>query len=275
MDLKGKIQMTGQTDIGQLREHNEDAIACDEAIGLAILADGMGGHRGGEMASAITVSTILESLSQQLKHRDKTPIDEDSGYSGESLAIHQAITLANKNVFESSQKNARYQGMGTTVVVLLFYDNRCSIAHVGDSRLYRLRDKTLEQMTADHSVTQELIDSGFYSPEQAKQATNRNLITRAIGIEPRVQIDIQEDIVRLDDIFLLCSDGVTDMIDDSLIQTILQKHKNNLSAAAAKIIQQANKMGGKDNISVLLAKPVQSFPARNHPFSRLFSLFFP
>ncbi len=275
MDLKGKIQMTGQTDIGQLREHNEDAIACDEAIGLAILADGMGGHRGGEMASAITVSTILESLSQQLKHRDKTPIDEDSGYSGESLAIHQAIALANKNVFESSQKNARYQGMGTTVVVLLFYDNRCSIAHVGDSRLYRLRDKTLEQMTSDHSVTQELIDRGLYTPEQAKHTANRNLITRAIGIEPRVQIDIQEDIVRLDDVFLLCSDGVTDMIDDSLIQTILQKHKNNLSAAAAKIIQQANKMGGKDNISVLLAKPVQSFPARNHPFSRLLSLFFP
>ena len=273
MSLKGKILIHGQTDVGTVRDHNEDAIACDENIALAILADGMGGHRGGEMASAITVSTILEYISEKSKVLNTGECDDETGYSTESMAVHEAITQANKNVHDSSEANAQYRGMGTTVVVVLFYDNRFTVAHVGDSRLYRLRDGELEQITRDHSLMQELIDRGFYTPEQARNSLNKNLVTRAVGIDAHVQIDIQEDIALTDDIYLLCSDGVSDMIEDEVIKTALLENSNDLEKAANEIIRLANESGGKDNISALLIKPIKSFPAKNSLFSRFFDLF--
>ncbi len=273
MSLKGKLLLHGKTDVGLIRDHNEDAIGCDENIGLAVLADGMGGHRGGEMASAITVSTILENVTEKIKKLKPGETDEATGYSMESLAVHEAITLANKNVHDSSEANAQYRGMGTTVVVTLFYDNRFTVAHVGDSRLYRLRDNELEQITRDHSLMQELIDRGFYTPEQARNSLNKNLVTRAIGIDENVQIDIQEDIAMVNDIYLLCSDGVTDMIEDELIKTAILDNENNLEKAAEEIIRLANEHGGKDNISALLIKPIKSFPAKNSLFSRFFDIF--
>ena len=273
MSLKGKILLHGQTDVGSVRDHNEDAIACDENIALAILADGMGGHRGGEMASAITVSTILEFISEKSKNLKAAESDDESGYSAESITVHEAITLANKNVHDSSEAHAQYRGMGTTVVVALFYDNRFTVAHVGDSRLYRLRDGELEQITRDHSLMQELIDRGFYTPEQARNSLNKNLVTRAVGIDAHVQIDIQEDIALVGDIYLLCSDGVSDMIEDDVIKTTLLENSNDLENAAAEIIRLANECGGKDNISALLVKPIKSFPAKNSLFSRFFDLF--
>ena len=265
--------MHGKTDVGSVRDHNEDAIGCDENIGLAVLADGMGGHRGGEMASAITVSTILETVTDKLKKINPGNTDEETGYSLESLAVHQAVALANKNVHDSSEANAQYRGMGTTVVVTLFYDDRFTVAHVGDSRLYRLRDLELEQITRDHSLMQELIDRGFYTPEQARNSLNKNLVTRAIGIDQNVQIDVQEDIAMSGDIYLLCSDGVTDMIEDHLIKSTMLDNENNLERAVTEIIRLANEHGGKDNISALLVKPIKSFPAKNSLFSRFFDLF--
>ena len=273
MSLKGKLLLYGKTDVGSVRDHNEDAIGFDESIGLAILADGMGGHRGGEMASAITVSTILETVSQKIKNIKPGETDEDTGYSLESLAVHEAVMLANKNVHDSSEANAQYRGMGTTVVVTLFYDDRFTVAHVGDSRLYRLRDMELEQVTRDHSLMQELIDRGFYTPEQARNSLNKNLVTRAIGIDESVQVDIQEDIVMTGDIYLLCSDGVTDMIEDSLIKSTMLENENDLEKAAMEIIRLSNEHGGKDNISALLVKPIKPFPAKNSLFSRFFDLF--
>ena len=273
MSLKGKLLLYGKTDVGSVRDHNEDAIGCDENIGLAVLADGMGGHRGGEMASAITVNTILETVTERLKKLKTGEPDEETGYSLESLAVHDAVALANKNVHDSSQANAQYRGMGTTVVVTLFYDNRFTVAHVGDSRLYRLRDLELEQITRDHSLMQELIDRGFYTPEQARNSLNKNLVTRAIGIDENVQIDVQEDIAMVDDIYLLCSDGVNDMIEDHLIKSAILENENDLEKAAAEIIRLANEHGGKDNISALLVKPVKSFPAKNSLFSRFFDIF--
>lgn len=273
MNLKGKLQIHGQTDVGSVRDHNEDAISYDENIGLAILADGMGGHRAGEMASAITVSTILETVNEKTKKLKAGEIDEETGYSVESLTVHEAVTLANKNVHDSSQANAQYRGMGTTVVVTLFYDNRFTVAHVGDSRLYRLRDMELEQITRDHSLMQELIDRGFYTTEQARNSLNKNLVTRAIGIDATVIIDIQEDITMVDDLYLLCSDGVTDMIEDDLIKAAMLDNFEDLEKAASEIIRLANEHGGKDNISALLVRPVKSFPAKNSLFSRFFDLF--
>jgi protein phosphatase len=155
----------------------------------------------------------------------------------------------------------------------MFYDNRFTVAHVGDSRLYRLRDGELEQITRDHSLMQELIDRGFYTPEQARNSLNKNLITRAVGIDSHVQIDMQEDIAMVDDIYLLCSDGVSDMIEDNVIRSALIENNDDLEKAAAEIIRLANESGGKDNISALLAKPIKSFPAKNSLFSRFFDLF--
>lgn len=273
MSLKGKLLLHGKTDVGLMRDHNEDSIGCDENIGLAVLADGMGGHRGGEMASAITVSTVLENVTEKIKKIKPGEADEESGYSLESLAVHEAVALANKNVHDSSEANAQYRGMGTTVVVTLFYDNRFTVAHVGDSRLYRLRDAELEQITRDHSLMQELIDRGFYTPEQARNSLNKNLVTRAIGIDENVQIDIQEDIAMVNDIYLLCSDGVNDMIEDELIKNAMLENEDNLEKAAEEIIRLANEHGGKDNISALLIKPIKSFPAKNSLFSRFFDIF--
>ena len=273
MSLKGKVLIKGQTDVGSVRDHNEDAISSDENIGLAILADGMGGHRGGEMASAITVSTVLEQITGKTKKITSGETDDETGYSAESIAVHEAVTLANKNVHDSSEANAQYRGMGTTVVVVLFYDNRFTVAHVGDSRLYRLRDGELEQITRDHSLMQELIDRGFYTPEQARNSLNKNLVTRAIGIDASVQIDIQEDVAMVDDVYLLCSDGVTDMIEDDLIKSAMLENVDDLEKAAAEIIRLSNEHGGKDNISALLVKPIKSFAAKNSLFSRFFDLF--
>ena len=273
MSLKGKIEIIGLTDTGSVRDHNEDAIISDEALGLAVLADGMGGHRGGEVASAITVSTIIEKLGKRLKKISDGGTDDETGYSLESIAVHEAIALANTSVFNSSCENAQYRGMGTTVVVLLFYDNRFTVAHVGDSRLYRLRDGVLEQITRDHSLMQELIDRGFYTPEQARKSLNKNLVTRAIGIDENVHIDIQEDIAQVGDIYLLCSDGVTDMIEDELIHQVLEANIDKLDKAAAELVRESNENGGKDNISVIIARPLKSFPARNSLFSRFFDLF--
>lgn len=273
MSLKGKIEIKGLTDVGSVRDHNEDAIGSSEPLGLSVLADGMGGHRGGEVASAISVSTVLETMTKRLKKLKDGTTDEETGYSLESIAVHESVALANTNVFSASSENTQYRGMGTTIVVLLFYDNRFTVAHVGDSRLYRLRDGVLEQITRDHSLMQELIDRGFYTPEQARRSLNKNLVTRAIGIEEHVQIDVQEDVAQTGDIYMLCSDGVTDMIEDELIHDILEKNSEDLEKAASELIRESNEHDGKDNISVILAKPLKPFPARNSLFSRFFDLF--
>ena len=262
MRIKGKILLHGQTDNGLVRDHNEDAIGCNEDIALAILADGMGGHRGGEMASAITVSTLLELISNEtVKH------------STADRLLHNAITQANKNVYNSSKTNPHYRGMGTTIVAVLFYDNCFTVAHVGDSRLYRLRNGQLEQITRDHSFVQEQIELGQHTAEQARKSSNKNLITRAIGIDNEVQIDIQKDAAMAGDIYLLCSDGVNDMLDDNLIKATLVDNSGDLEKAASEIIRLANEQGGKDNISVFLAKPVKSFPAANGVLRLLRSIF--
>jgi len=261
MSLKHKILMHGQTDSGLRRDHNEDTIGCNEEISLAVLADGMGGHRGGEMASAITVSTVLELIS-----------DKTIEHSAVSRLIHSAITQANTNVYSASKKNPQYRGMGTTIVAIIFYDNCFTVAHVGDSRLYRLRNSKLETLTKDHSFVQEQIDLGLHTAEQARNSPSKNLITRAIGIDDDVEIDIQVDVTMLDDIYLLCSDGVNDMLEDELIKQTLTENSNDLEKAASEIIRLANAHGGKDNISVILAKPVKSFPAKTSMLAYLRSM---
>ncbi len=272
MSLKDRILITGITDEGLVRDHNEDSIGSDEELGLLVLADGMGGHKGGEVASAIAVDSILQELREVLPQISPGNIDDNTGYSLESMAIETAIKHANLKIFEAAKNNSKYEGMGTTVVVLLLYDNRITIAHVGDSRLYRMRDKRLEQMTRDHTLLQELVDRGFYTRKEANESLNKNLVTRAVGVNPDVDVDLLEDIALVNDTYLLCSDGLTDMIDDDLIEDIQLNYQDNLEKINRELIKQAKDYGGKDNVSVMLARVIKEFPANSGWFSRLFDL---
>ena len=163
--------------------------------------------------------------------------------------------------------------MGTTLVVVLFYDNRLTIEHVGDSRLYRLRDGTLEQITLDHSLVQELVSRGFYTPEEAREATHKNIVTRALGIAEAVEYDLQEEVAVPGDLFLICSDGLNDMIDDAAIRSILSDNRDNLDAAAEQLVASANEHGGRDNVSVQLARVDRPYPLESGWFHRFVSWF--
>lgn len=262
MNLRGKLEVVGLSDVGQQRSHNEDSIGSDAGLGLLVLADGMGGYKAGEVASAIAVNVVMEQVRGGLKQQAPEDLDEDSGYTYGSLMMRDAIARANETIMTTAEKQPQCQGMGTTVVAALFYDDRVSIAHVGDSRLYRMRGNGLEQLTVDHSLVQELVDKGFYTQQEAEESVQKNLVTRAMGIEPTIRTDVQEEAVLPGDVYLLCSDGLSDMVDDKGIHLTLNKYSANLQEAAQQLIQMANEAGGKDNISVLLAKAIKPFPAR-------------
>jgi protein phosphatase len=273
MSLEGKLEIVGVTDVGRKRSHNEDAIGSDLESGLVVLADGMGGYQAGEVASAIAVDTILDDLRATLKDIDPSAVDDETGYSKVTLLIKAAIEKANDQIYETARSKPECQGMGTTVVAAGFYDNRLTVAHVGDSRLYRLREGRFEQLTSDHSLLQELIDKGFYTPEEARKSLNKNLVTRAMGIELNVSPDVQEDFVKAGDIYMLCSDGLTDLVEDREIALILRSYANNLEEAGRSLVQKANECGGKDNISVILARTLKAFTDKKTWTSKLFDWF--
>jgi protein phosphatase len=272
MSLADKISISGITDTGLVRSNNEDTIGSDAELGLLVLADGMGGHKGGEVASAIAVDSILQELRKVLPEIVSGKVDDTTGYSLESMAVETAIKNANSHIYRTAQDNSQYEGMGTTIVVLLFYDNRITVAHVGDSRLYRLRDTLLEQLTRDHTLLQELVDRGFYTRKEARESLNKNLVTRAVGVSPTVDIDLLEDIALKNDLYLLCSDGLTDMISDDLIEDIQLNYKDDLEKMNQELIKQAKDHGGKDNVSVMLAQVLKEYPASSAWYSRIFNL---
>jgi len=273
MSLKDKIIITGLTDQGCVRDHNEDSIGSKADMGLVVLADGMGGHKGGEVASALAVDTVLNTLQKTLEEIRTGQVDDTTGYSLESMAVENAIKAANTVIYQASKNNKQYEGMGTTIVVVLFYDNRLTIAHVGDSRLYRIRKDNMEQMTRDHTLLQELVDRGFYTKKEAHESLNKNLVTRAVGVSPTVEIDLLEDIAITQDIYLLCSDGLSDMIDDNLILNTVLNYRDNLEKVAKELIKQAKDYGGKDNVSALLASPIKPYPVNSGWFSKIYDLF--
>ncbi len=175
--------------------------------------------------------------------------------------LRDAVLRANKVIFQTAKTQPQCEGMGTTVVGALFYDDRVTIAHVGDSRMYRIRGNKLEQVTSDHSLLQELVDRGFYSPEEAQRAANKNYVTRALGVEPAVEVEIQEDVVQKGDRYIICSDGLSDMVEDADIHLTVNTFGANLDTVAKQLIQLANDNGGRDNVSVLMAQVMESFPA--------------
>ena len=271
--LKGKLTFVGQTDTGRVREHNEDTIATDPDVGLLVLADGMGGYNAGEVASGIAVKTITNLVREGLAREDLASIDRSTGLSRPSIVLRDAITRANKIIYQTARSQAECEGMGTTVVAALFYDNRVSIAHFGDSRLYRQRGSQIAQVTMDHSLLQELVDRGFYSPEEAQRAANKNYVTRALGVEPQVEVEVQEHPVDKGDIFILCSDGLSDMVEDEDIRLTISTFGANLDTVAKQLIQLANENGGRDNVSVVLAQANEAFPASRGVMDKLLGWF--
>ena len=248
---------------GMVRTHNEDSIFVDGDAGLAVLADGMGGYSAGEVASGIAVNVISTGLLPELSSgRELSKVDIGSGLTHAALLLQQQIALANKGIYEAAQARPECAGMGTTLVAVVFYANRVSIGHIGDSRCYRLRADKLEQLTHDHSLLQEQIDSGMLTPEQAKYSLNKNLVTRALGIEAVVPADIAEYRVEPDDIYVLCSDGLTDMVGADAVRDIVVAKRGDLAQAAAELIDIANQNGGRDNISVVLIRvPAEFLPS--------------
>jgi len=267
------IEMVCSTDTGQVRDHNEDHIGTDKSLGLAILADGMGGYQAGEVASEMAVKTIIEKLGTLPKTHFHKHRKANHRYHSATVLLEQAVLKANQIIYNLAEQQAQYQGMGTTVVAVLFHDNFISVAHVGDSRLYRLRGKTFCQLTKDHSVRQELIDCGYYTTEQARHSRNKNLVTRALGVGSQVNVEIQEHKLLAQDIYLLCSDGLNDMVDDSDIYTIL-KQTVTFEEGAQLLTQAANEKGGKDNISLILVRSTQmTHKAKKTWWQRWFNFF--
>jgi protein phosphatase len=273
MRLKGKFRCVGASDTGQVREHNEDTIGTDGDIGLVVLADGMGGYKAGEVASGIAVRTCLTLIKEGVDREDLSQRDEASGLSRSGILLRDAIQRANKVIYQTAKTQANCEGMGTTVVAGLFFDDKLTIAHVGDSRMYRCRDGTLEQVTQDHSLLQELVARGFYTPEEAQRASSKNYVTRALGVEPTVDVEIREIPAHKDDLYLLCSDGLSDMVEDDDIQLTINTFGANLETVAKQLVLLGNDNGGRDNISVVLVRVLDAFPAQRGVIDRIRKIF--
>ena len=261
MNYSQILEVASCTDPGMVRSHNEDSIASDPANGLVVLADGMGGYNAGEVASGMATTVITTEMQQLLAKGKPYEIDPETNKILAARMVREQVLKANASIYHAAQSQPQYAGMGTTLVVCLFYDNKALVAHLGDSRLYRMRDNVLKQVTRDHSLLQEQIDSGLITPEQAKHAQHKNLVTKALGIDPTVEPEIREYEARPGDIYLLCSDGLCDMVDDDDIGMTLQALGGNLKLAAQQLVQMANDNGGKDNVSVILVRVLREYPA--------------
>ncbi|MDR2837469.1 MAG: protein phosphatase 2C domain-containing protein [Azonexus sp.] len=254
MNLAAALAMTMRSDLGRRRERNEDAVFINVDSGLAILADGMGGSNAGEVASNMACALLAERFARFLPTCDEHNADggSDPGFICEHVASE--VAAVNRIIFDTAEGDSRYLGMGTTVVLAWFYDNQVAVAHVGDSRLYRLRDEHFELLTKDHSVLQEQIDSGMINPEEARFSDTRNLLTRALGGEAEVDVEVHIHDTRPGDLFLQCSDGLSEMVEDEEIKITLQTMGGNLDLAAEQLLRLANDYGGRDNISVILTR---------------------
>ena len=242
--------MTAATHPGLVRSHNEDAVAADAQSGFAVLADGMGGCNAGEVASRIAVDRVSSSLKAAVDQNHRGQVDDTAA----ERLLAQHISEANAAVYEAARARSEYSGMGTTLVVAYWHGDRMTVGHVGDSRLYRLREGSLAQLTRDHSLAQDQIDDGLLSPAQARYSSQRNVVTRAVGIEAQVKADLRSFAVAPGDLYMLCSDGLTDMLTDEEIQQALESAGPELRGAADILLQQANAGGGRDNISVIVGR---------------------
>lgn len=246
-------EFSGASDAGRIRAGNEDAIAWDKALGLAVLADGMGGYHGGEVASNLAVSTVQETFREPLAAhwREEEWARE---VSEPVLRLYAAVSQANQSVYEAALGQPEYEGMGTTLLAAYFHDDRVTLAHIGDSRIYLWRNNNLAQLTVDHTLIQEQIERGEITPEQAQLSADKSVLTRALGVDPVVEVDMRELSIQPGDIFLLCSDGCYGMLSFDEIAAILDDYSNDLDLLARQMVQRANANGGYDNISTVAVR---------------------
>ena len=239
-------QFHAKTDPGRCRENNEDSVAFDEQALVAVLADGMGGYNAGEIASGMATAFIKAELSRWLS---------EAGANAQIRDIRRAMEIcvdnANIAIYNSANANPSFAGMGTTLVLGVIKDGRLLVGHIGDSRCYRIRQGRLEQITKDHSLLQEQMDAGLITPEQAAGSPIKNLVTRALGVEQGVMLEVNEFSIEPGDVYLMCSDGLSDMVSDEVIVRIALEDLR-LEPLAEHLILAANECGGRDNISVLL-----------------------
>jgi serine/threonine protein phosphatase PrpC len=249
-----RVRFSGATDVGRKRNHNEDAFYLPSDTRLAIVADGMGGHASGEVASDIAVTTIVDYFQRTAEQQPITwPYKVDRDQRADVNRMVVAVKLANLEIFEKAQRDAALKGMGTTVVAIYFLDDTVIIGHVGDSRVYRLRDGRLSQLTEDHSLINDYIKMKRVTVEEAETWPHKNVIVRALGMKENVAVDIMNETPRVGDCYLLCSDGLSGMLTDPQMAQIVANEPD-LDAAVELLIRGANQNGGIDNISVVLAR---------------------
>lgn len=234
------------SDTGCVRENNEDSVLVDEAAHLVILADGMGGYLAGEVASGMATALISGDLGSWLAGRG-----QHASAAEVQRAMLASVDHANRAIYDAARMNSACRGMGTTLVMGVFHGQDLLLGHAGDSRAYLWREGALERLTRDHSLLQVQLDGGLITPEQAATATYRSVITRALGVEPLVPLDVQVVEAVAGDCYLLCSDGLSDMLDDADIAAQLAQHEDPAARARA-LVDEANARGGRDNVSVIL-----------------------
>jgi PPM family protein phosphatase len=249
-----RVEVAGETNVGMKRTHNEDNFSIIEESGLYIVADGMGGHASGEIASKMAVDSVREFFALTANDPERTwpyKMDRSKGYEENRLVT--AIKLANLRIFESAQHDARQRGMGTTIVALFAVEDGIYLAHVGDSRVYRVRDDRLEQLTEDHSLLNDYIKMKRLTPEEIANFPHKNVIVRALGMKDTVKVDTRLEQPRAGDVYLLCSDGLSGPISDSDMLDVIAGTRD-LKTAASRLIAKANQNGGPDNVTVVLAR---------------------
>ncbi|MBI4983987.1 MAG: Stp1/IreP family PP2C-type Ser/Thr phosphatase [Rhodocyclales bacterium] len=274
MDLSKALEIATLSDKGMVRSHNEDAVLANAVSGFVVLADGMGGYNAGEVASGMATALLGSELEKSFTEREPFRVEPD-GRSWARVVLATEIARANGAIHQAAQSQPQYAGMGTTLVTAVFHNNTVTVAHIGDSRLYRLRGEEFGPITRDHSLLQEQIDSGMITVEQARHSQNKNLVTRALGIDPAVEPEIHDHAVLPGDIYLLCSDGLNDMVEDEEIAMTLQALAANLELCATQLVQMANDNGGRDNVSVILVRVREAFaaPSRGGWWARLLAWF--
>jgi protein phosphatase len=247
-----KLKLAGLTDVGRVRKNNEDAFFIDEKLGLLIIADGMGGYAAGEVASRIAIDVVRDQVTQGLKTGYIAALGEKPPHlSDKAHLLSSAILAANEVVYALSRQDADKKGMGTTLVAVLVRAGMYAVAHLGDSRLYHFHNKSLRRVTRDHSLVEEQIAQGLITPEEAKNSTGKNILTRALGIGSKVDIDVDEHPLRPGDTLLLCSDGLYRMMEDQTIEEELKILRTPLEMCQ-NLLAMALDRGGQDNVTVVV-----------------------
>lgn len=261
MDVRKSISVSRITDVGRMRERNEDAVASELTTGLVMVADGMGGYKGGAIASEIAILVITAEFAELLHQHGSKKFSRS--HMPVAQMLEKAVKKANQAIYSISESNQSCHGMGTTMVAGVFYDNKLLTGHIGDSRLYRFRNQVLTQLTEDHSLIQEQINAGLITKEQARRSNDGHLVTRALGTDPEVELALSEFPVSVGDLYLLCSDGLTDLVSDDEIAQVLINAHHQLDIASKTLVKLANKYGGNDNISVVIAFVKEPFATKH------------